>query len=475
MQEEKRVDEKQDKDPSESREVPDGPDSDESIHTDSSVHSESTYTHTDSTHTRTPDTRTDTYTSVDSTSNNTSKQATNQYTEDFSTSQSASSSRTTSPPPELPSQPPPPLPHTTASHSSHSTSSMIHTDEEVSIIEDQSDASDQAFRLADSQSEVSKPTVDQSKPDIVADITECEDLLSAFSVGQRVLVGGVQPGTLRFKGRTSFAPGFWGGIELDTNEGYNNGSKDGVNYFNCAEKRGIFAPPEKISALSSRRDSDVHESIDESLSSDISEHTLTEVDDAHPQTDDITDLLDTVMKPADSQENQQEQPETEQMDQKVDAITESLTKSVLQEAVDVMSNISDTKDKHADDIPAKPARDDVEEQTVPESKEDEVAPKGTEVKAVESTTSALLTDAISHMMKIRKKKQESLDNQSNQQVTDLVTNERNLEKDIERHADDSRSIMPGSITSGKSSSYVTDEKNNELSKNQAALVSLTIK
>lgn len=78
---------------------------------------------------------------------------------------------------------------------------------------------------------------------------EENDLLH-FSIGDRVLVSNIQPGTLRFKGQTSFAEGFWAGVELDKPEGNNNGTYDGIKYFECKEKHGIFAPPQKISRIS---------------------------------------------------------------------------------------------------------------------------------------------------------------------------------------------------------------------------------
>ncbi|KAL1270176.1 hypothetical protein QQF64_032465, partial [Cirrhinus molitorella] len=76
-----------------------------------------------------------------------------------------------------------------------------------------------------------------------------KDELPSFCIGDRVLVSNIQPGTLRFKGQTNFANGFWAGVELDNPEGSNNGTYDGVVYFECREKHGIFAPPDKISRL----------------------------------------------------------------------------------------------------------------------------------------------------------------------------------------------------------------------------------
>uniref|UniRef100_A0A2D4HEV6 CAP-Gly domain-containing protein n=1 Tax=Micrurus lemniscatus lemniscatus TaxID=129467 RepID=A0A2D4HEV6_MICLE len=77
-----------------------------------------------------------------------------------------------------------------------------------------------------------------------------EDTLLGFSIGDRVLVSNVYPGTLKFKGWTNFDKGFWAGVELDEPEGNNNGSYNGIQYFDCKEKHGIFAPPQKISLFS---------------------------------------------------------------------------------------------------------------------------------------------------------------------------------------------------------------------------------
>ncbi|NXH53095.1 CE350 protein, partial [Rhabdornis inornatus] len=88
-----------------------------------------------------------------------------------------------------------------------------------------------------------------------ASITEETDSLSNFNIGDRVLVSKVQPGTLRFKGLTKFAKGFWAGVELDKPEGNNNGTYNDIKYFDCREKHGIFAPPEKISHMTESIDS----------------------------------------------------------------------------------------------------------------------------------------------------------------------------------------------------------------------------
>uniref|UniRef100_A0A8C6FR69 Centrosomal protein 350 n=1 Tax=Moschus moschiferus TaxID=68415 RepID=A0A8C6FR69_MOSMO len=108
------------------------------------------------------------------------------------------------------------------------------------------------------------------------EVTESPSLASAsladelldFHIGDRVLIGNVQPGTLRFKGVTSFAKGFWAGVELDKPEGNNNGTYDGIVYFVCKEKHGIFAPPQKISHIPENFDDYVDINEDEDSYSD---------------------------------------------------------------------------------------------------------------------------------------------------------------------------------------------------------------
>ncbi|XP_035811207.2 centrosome-associated protein 350 isoform X2 [Amphiprion ocellaris] len=127
--------------------------------------------------------------------------------------------------------------------------------EELSYRSDASEASRQSERLLDllkrtedfqpdNKSSTSPPVSPLQTP-----LSPLEDEMPSFNIGDRVLVGGVQPGTLRFKGPTSFANGFWAGVELDKSEGSNNGTYDGVVYFECVESHGIFAPPDKISHL----------------------------------------------------------------------------------------------------------------------------------------------------------------------------------------------------------------------------------
>lgn len=72
---------------------------------------------------------------------------------------------------------------------------------------------------------------------------------SEMEVGDRVLVGGVKPGTIAFLGPTQFARGVWAGVVLDTKEGKNNGCVNGVQYFECEPNRGLFARPEKLTVL----------------------------------------------------------------------------------------------------------------------------------------------------------------------------------------------------------------------------------
>ncbi|XP_056598340.1 CAP-Gly domain-containing linker protein 4-like isoform X2 [Triplophysa dalaica] len=68
-------------------------------------------------------------------------------------------------------------------------------------------------------------------------------------LGERVIVVGQRTGIIRFHGKTSFAPGFWLGIELDKPSGKNDGSVGGVRYFSCPPKHGVFAPPSRVQRI----------------------------------------------------------------------------------------------------------------------------------------------------------------------------------------------------------------------------------
>ncbi|XP_030310793.1 centrosome-associated protein 350 isoform X2 [Calypte anna] len=94
-------------------------------------------------------------------------------------------------------------------------------------------------------------------------VTEEKENLPNFNIGDRVLVNKIQPGTLRFKGLTQFAKEFWAGVELDEPEGTNNGTYNGIKYFDCKEKHGIFVSPQKISHIMESIDSHLDTKKDE--------------------------------------------------------------------------------------------------------------------------------------------------------------------------------------------------------------------
>lgn len=131
--------------------------------------------------------------------------------------------------------------------------------EELSQRSGTSEASRQSGRLLELHSKADDGKLSVTSTPVPPAIDE----MSTFTVGDRVLVGGVQPGTLRFKGTTSFANGFWAGVELDKSEGSNNGTYDGVVYFQCLESHGIFAPPDKISHLPDKFEMDAETTEDE--------------------------------------------------------------------------------------------------------------------------------------------------------------------------------------------------------------------
>ncbi|XP_052215294.1 CAP-Gly domain-containing linker protein 1-like isoform X2 [Dreissena polymorpha] len=68
-----------------------------------------------------------------------------------------------------------------------------------------------------------------------------------FIIGDRVFVSGSKPGYIAFIGETQFAPGDWAGVVLDEMIGKNDGAVNGVRYFQCEAKRGVFCRLSKLS------------------------------------------------------------------------------------------------------------------------------------------------------------------------------------------------------------------------------------
>ncbi|KAG0234547.1 Kinesin protein 1B [Actinomortierella wolfii] len=71
--------------------------------------------------------------------------------------------------------------------------------------------------------------------------------LDDYVIGDRVIVESMGlSGFLRFLGPTEFKTGTWAGIELDTPTGKNDGSVNGIEYFQCRPKYGIFVLAAKV-------------------------------------------------------------------------------------------------------------------------------------------------------------------------------------------------------------------------------------
>ncbi|XP_053673232.1 restin homolog isoform X2 [Anopheles nili] len=79
---------------------------------------------------------------------------------------------------------------------------------------------------------------------------------ATLNVGDRVIVSsgfGSRPGILKFIGETQFSSGTWCGVQLDEASGKNDGTVEGVRYFECPAKCGIFVPIAKVTLSPSAR------------------------------------------------------------------------------------------------------------------------------------------------------------------------------------------------------------------------------
>lgn len=84
----------------------------------------------------------------------------------------------------------------------------------------------------------------------------------SFKIGQSVIVKN-DIGSIKYIGLTKFAPGVWYGIELLQPKGKNNGSVQGVKYFDCKEDDngfyGIFVKESMLNALEDNKNNDLED------------------------------------------------------------------------------------------------------------------------------------------------------------------------------------------------------------------------
>ncbi|XP_065931914.1 CAP-Gly domain-containing linker protein 1 isoform X5 [Magallana gigas] len=76
-----------------------------------------------------------------------------------------------------------------------------------------------------------------------------ETIKPLLQIGDKVCIGGIKLGALRYFGKTHIAAGLWCGIELFEPEGKHDGEVEGVRYFTCRPGHGIFAPVDKVSKI----------------------------------------------------------------------------------------------------------------------------------------------------------------------------------------------------------------------------------
>lgn len=107
-------------------------------------------------------------------------------------------------------------------------------------------------------------------------------VIDSLPLGARVKVQApAGEGTVRFTGTTSFAQGEWVGVELDKQDGKNNGSVKGERYFECRANYGVFVRPDKCEFLELPKSEDPKFKRQQELKRDLSvatdDHDLPEI------------------------------------------------------------------------------------------------------------------------------------------------------------------------------------------------------
>jgi hypothetical protein len=96
---------------------------------------------------------------------------------------------------------------------------------------------------------IQKPSTGIPSPVAAAAASSTKNEESSFTLNERVIVNGNKTGLIAFIGEAKFKEGEWAGVILDTLDGKNNGTIDGIQYFQTEENRGIFCRLNKLSKI----------------------------------------------------------------------------------------------------------------------------------------------------------------------------------------------------------------------------------
>ncbi|XP_055606550.1 CAP-Gly domain-containing linker protein 2-like [Uranotaenia lowii] len=121
--------------------------------------------------------------------------------------------------------------------------------EEAAESEHQGDATEKKEETVDELNNSSKlyPETDVMEVSFSTSNTKHENIPDWVVVGESVQIRPYNTsGVISFIGDTHFQGGTWIGVELDTPTGKNDGTVQGIQYFNCKPKHGIFVRVDKL-------------------------------------------------------------------------------------------------------------------------------------------------------------------------------------------------------------------------------------
>lgn len=252
-------------------------------------------------------------------------------------------------------------------------------------------------------------------------ITTEMDIMGDFNIGDRVLVTGPRgarsPGTLLFKGKVTFAPGIWAGVELESADGRNDGSHESVRYFTCRPGHGVLVPGDDLMpapAARSPRRSLSHESTasprdDESVTTDEQEEN------------DLSKAISEADKNVWGFDDSFVSPKSDRSQHEKEALTDGITDQILADVVKKdMSAISEIQDRKlppvvapkpakTTDVPAVGTETSHMNGDMDSDGERDINQNDKRTQMTEKLTKNLLSDAIEDMITIRNKQRRRLE------------------------------------------------------------------
>lgn len=314
-------------------------------------------------------------------------------------------------------------------------SSRMSTDAEESLNAD----SPRKDAVATSQSEVVSASSAKEKR---KSVSSKEDAHS-FKLDDQVKIEGITTGVIKFIGKTPFSKVIVAGVYLDEEVGTNDGTFQGVKYFDCVRNRGLFITLDRIKRITIEKEEKEENEEQASERADTEESSvLEEIEEA----DDIEEILSItapdVSKSKDASQKSISRAWSAEPKSKASIIDDFLEKHD-KSAKETLSNRSiGKKNVHQEDdnVQLKSSSTDSSEAEIPSPQKLDVGPMADNI--TDSILKSLLVEAIQMPFSSKPLKSDN----------EVVDDEKSVQSSIREELDEKSATRSASKSASKSPS-----------------------